>query len=313
MRSTTALVAALAAIAGCSDSAAAGPADAPVTPADARVSPADALLAPADAGLRAGPGVRPTSSNTGVPPGVTLTQVQGDLTVTDADATIDAKDIHGFLIIRADRVHVTRCLVRGRATDGNAAVIDVQSGTGVVIEDSEVAVAFPSAGVDGFGGSNFLARRLHIHGGVDGMKAGSASTIEYSYIHDLMSFDHDPNQGGGPTHNDAIQILEGTTIHVTGNNLVAARSQNAAIQITQDFGTVTDVHIDANFADGGGCTFNFSHKGAASLDGLTTTNNRFGRNSFYDCPILKSTQTHLVSSGDVWDDDGTPVPIQTHD
>ena len=106
-----------------------------------------------------------------------------------------------------------------------------------------------------------------------------------------MSFDHDPNQGGGPTHNDAIQILAGTTIHITGNTLLPATSQNAAIQITEDFGIVTDVHIDANFADGGGCTFNFSHKGAASLDGLTTTDNRFGRNSFFDCPILKSTQT----------------------
>jgi len=40
---------------------------------------------------------------------------------------------------------------------------------------------------------------------------------------------------------------------------------------------------------------------------------RFGRNSFFDCPILKSTKTTQTSSGDVWDDDGTPVPVQTHD
>ena len=290
------------------------PPDAPPSPPDAPPSPPDAPPSPpADAGARAGPGVRPNAGNTGVPPGVTLTVVEGDLVVTDDGASVDARDVHGFLIIRASNVHVTRCLVRGRATSGNASVIDVQSGTGAVIEDTEVAVAFPSAGVDGFGGSHFTVRRLDIHGGVDGMKAGSASTIEYTYIHDLMSFDHDPNQGGGPTHNDAIQILEGTTIHVTGNTLLPAKSQNAAIQITEDFGTVTDVHVDANYADGGGCTFNFSHKGAASLDGLTTTNNRFGRNSFFNCPILKSTQTHLDSSGDVWDDDGTPVPIQTHD
>ena len=46
---------------------------------------------------------------------------------------------------------------------------------------------------------------------------------------------------------------------------------------------------------------------------LHTLDNRFGRNSFYGCPILKSTKTTLDSQGDVWDDDGTPVPIQTHD
>ncbi len=297
MRLRAALVSIL--LAGCSSETAAtsadAPVDAPAPTADAPARPADAPAPPADGGLRAGPGVRANASNTGVPPGTTLTAVPGDLVVTDAGALVDAKDIHGFLIIKASNVHVTRCRVHGRATSGNASAIDVQSGTNILIEDTEVTVDFPSAGVDGFGG------------------AGSASTVEYSYIHDLMSFDHDPNQGGGPTHNDGIQILAGTTIHITGNTLLPAKSQNAAIQITEDFGTVTDVHIEGNFADGGGCTFNFSHKGAASLDGLTTSGNRFGRNSFFNCPILKSTQTHLVSSGDVWDDDGTPVPIQTHD
>ncbi len=297
------------ALAGCvSSGETPGTADAPAATADA--PPA---TGPDAAGVvRAGPGIRPTADNTGVPPGVTLEVIDQDVDVTVDGTTIDAKDIRGFLTIRASRVTVTRSIVRGRATAGNASVIRVASGSGNLIEDSEIAVAFPSAGVDGFGGSGFVARRMHIHGGVDGMKVGSDSTVEYSYIHDLMSFDHDPNQGGGPTHNDAIQILEGTGIHIVGNALVAATSQNAAIQITQDFGTVSDVHIEQNFADGGGCTFNFSHKGGAGLS-LATVGNRFGRSSFFDCPILKSTQTTLSSTGDVWDDDGTPVPIQTHD
>jgi hypothetical protein len=71
--------------------------------------------------------------------------------------------------------------------------------------------------------------------------------------------------------------------------------------------------MEKNWADGGGCTFNISHNGAASLTDVFTTGNRFGRNSFYDCPILKSTKTTLVSTGDVWDDNGMTVPIQTHD
>jgi hypothetical protein len=243
---------------------------------------------------------------------VTLTVVNQDVTVTQDNTTIDAQDIHGFLIIRASHVRVTRSIVRGRASDSNARVIDVQSGTDVVIEDTEIAVAAPSATVDGMWGQNFVARRMNIHGGVDGMKADSNDSVECSYIHDLASFASDPNQGGGPTHNDAIQILEGTGIHVVGNQLVAATDQNSAIQVTQDFGLVTDLHVDSNWADGGGCTFNFAHKVADALT-VNTSGNRFGRNSFYDCPILKSTQTTLISTGDVWDDDGTPVPVQTHD
>ena len=151
----------------------------------------------------------------------------------------------------------------------------------------------PSATVDGMWGDNFIGRRLNIHGGVDGLKAGSNTTLECSYIHDQAYFASDPNQGGGPTHNDAIQILEGTGIHIVGNQLVAAKDQNAAIQITQDFGAVGDLHLESNWADGGGCTFNISHKGATSLTDVHVIGNRFGRNSFYDCPILKSTQTTL--------------------
>src|SRR5262249_18815012 len=155
--------------------------------------------------------------NTGVPPGVTLTPHQGDLVISTNDTTVDAMDIRGFLRIRASRVTVTRCRVHGRAVSNNAAVIDV-SGSDVVIEDSEVTVDSPSAGVDGLSGNGFTARRMNIHGGVDGMKLGSNTTVEYSYIHDLSSFASDPNQGGGPTHNDAIQILSGTSIHITGNS-----------------------------------------------------------------------------------------------
>jgi hypothetical protein len=258
------------------------------------------------------PGKKPDPTNTGVPPGVSLTVVNGDVTVSMDDTTIDARDIHGFLSIKASRVRVTRSIVRGGVATANGAGIRVQSGTGILIEDTEVALANPSAYLDGISGSNFTVRRANVHGGVDGMKVGSNSNVECSYIHDMTSFDSDPNQGGGPTHNDAIQILSGTGIHIVGNQLVAAKNQNAGIQVTQDFGAVGDLHIESNWADGGGCTFNFAHKGGTSLT-LSATNNRFGRNSFYGCPILKSTQTTLTASGNVYDDDGSPVPVQTHD
>jgi hypothetical protein len=259
------------------------------------------------------PGAKPDATNTGVPPGVALTTVNQDVVVSQDGTMIDAQDIHGFLTIKASHVTVSRSIVRGHATSATTAIIRVDSGTDITIEDVEIAAASPSVDVDGLSAQNVVARRLNVHGGVDGMKLGSNSTLECSYVHDLVSFASDPNQNGGATHNDAIQILSGTTIHIIGNQLVAAKDQNSAIQITEDFGVVSDVHIESNWADGGGCTYNFSHKGQSSLGDLHTKGNRFGRNSFYNCPILKSTQTTLDSQGDVWDDDGTPVPIQTHD
>ena len=260
-------------------------------------------------------GTKPTALNTGVPAGFVPTPVNGDMTVTQDGATIDGKDIYGFLIIAASNVRVTRSIVRGHMTpyNQNTGVIRIDSGMNILIEDVEIAVAAPSATVDGMWGDHFTGRRLNIHGGVDGLKAGADTTLECSYIHDQAYFASDPNQGGGPTHNDAIQILEGTGLHIVGNQLIAAKDQNAAIQITQDFGAVGDLHLESNWADGGGCTFNISHKGAASLTDVHLIGNRFGRNSFYDCPILKSTQTTLELSGNVWDDTGMTVPVQTHD
>jgi len=258
-------------------------------------------------------GVKPTAANTGVPAGVALTVVDGDVMVSQDGTAIDAQDIHGFLIIAASNVRVTRSVVRGRATTSNMGIIRINEGSNILIEDVEIAVASPSATVDGMWGDNFTGRRLNIHGGVDGLKAGSNTILECSYIHDQAYFASDPNQGGGPTHNDAIQILEGTHIRIAGNQLVASRDQNAAIQITQDFGAVGDVRLEANWADGGGCTFNIAHKGADALTDVHAIGNRFGRNSYFDCPILKSTKTTLDAAGNVWDDDGTAVPIQTHD
>lgn len=258
------------------------------------------------------PGARPDATNTGVPPNVKLTVVTQDVVVTQDGTTIDAQDIKGFLTIKASHVRVTRSIVRGHATAATTAIIRIDSGTDIVIEDTEIAAAEPSVDVDGLSGGHVIARRLNVHGGVDGMKLGDDARVECSWIHGLVSFPSDPNQGGGPTHNDAIQILAGKNITILGSRLEATKDQNAAVQITQDFGAVSGVLLEANYADGGGCTFNLSHKGGTSL-AVTTRNNRFGRSSFFDCPILKSTKTTLDSKGDVWDDDGKPVPVQTHD
>lgn len=241
-----------------------------------------------------------------------LTVVDRDVTVTVDGTVIDAQDIHGFLTIKASRVRVSRSIVRGRATTATTAIIRIDSGSDIAITDTEVAAATPSVDLDGVWASGATLSRVHVHGGVDGMKLGDDTRVECSYIHDLVSFASDPNQGGGPTHNDAIQILSGARIALVGNQLVAARSQNAAIQVTQDFGVVTGVRFENNWADGGGCTFNLSHKGGASL-AVVTRGNRFGRNSSFGCPILKSTQTTLDSAGDVYDDNGAAVPVQTHD
>lgn len=257
---------------------------------------------------------RPGPQSTGVPAGTVLHTVVGTVTVTVAGTVIDAADIKGALIIRASNVVVTRSLIEGAAKTDS---VVIESGTGVVLRDDEVAVAQPAAGIDSMHVTNATLDRLNIHGGVDGIKLGSGSTVENSWIHGLSHFAHDPAQGGGPTHNDTIQILSGTNIHIVGNYLDATPADNSAIQVTQDSGAVTGLYISDNWADGGGCTFNISGHGRGGrllpMSGIFATGNRFGRDmKFAHCAVLVDRQTTLVQSGNVYADTGAAIKITRH-
>ncbi|HTC70655.1 MAG TPA: hypothetical protein VK662_13885 [Acidothermaceae bacterium] len=271
--------------------------------------PAPKVVPPAPAPV----GGKPGPTNTGVPAGTKLTVHNGDLTVTTPGQVIDSLDIKGVLTIRASNVVVKRSLIEGH--EGSDSVV-ISSGTGILLQDDEVTVISPSPASDDMSVQNATLDRLNIHGGVDGMKLGANSTVEASWIHGLSSFNSDPAQGGGPTHNDTIQIMSGTNIHVTGNNLQATVDDNSAIQVTQDTGTVSALTISHNWADGGACTFNFSGHGPDGqlfkMSGITVTDNRFGRDSQYGCPMLVDLQTTVTQSGNVYDDNGEPIEIQRH-
>ncbi len=260
------------------------------------------------------PAGKPGPTNTGVPPGTKLTVVHGTITVTKPGTVIDSEDIKGQLIIQASNVTVKRCLIEG--AKGVDASVDIQSGTGILLEDDEVYVDYPAIGNDDMRVRNATLLRLNIHGGVDGMKLFSNSTVSDSWIHGLTFFNHDSGQPDGHTHNDTIQILGGSNFHITGNWLDSGTNDNSAIQVTQGIGPISSLFITGNWADGGGCTFNFSgHSptGQAPLYGITVTNNRFGHTSAKyngNCAIVDDLTTHLTqATGNVWDTSGTPVTI----
>ena len=240
--------------------------------------------------------------------------VHGTVTVTKAGTVIDSEDIKGQLIIQASNVTVRRSLIEGAKSQD--ASVDIQSGSGILLEDDEVTDTYPSLGNDDMRVRNATLLRLNIHGGVDGMKVFSNSTVSASWIHGLTYFAHDPGQANGHTHNDTIQILGGSNFHITGNWLESGTIDNSAIQVTQDIGKISALFISGNWADGGGCSFNFSGhspKGQVPLYGITVINNRFGhtsaRYSGY-CAIVDDLTTHLVqATGNVWDATGTPVKI----
>ncbi len=244
--------------------------------------------------------------------GTQLTVVSGNQTFASSGQTISGKDFHGYVKVTGSNITFKNCIFRGGTPNGNNALLDTEGATNTVVEDSEVVPLHPAATIDGVWTKNTKLYRVNIHGTVDGMKAGDNTLVQDSWIHDTSWFASDPNQGGGPTHNDGIQAFDGVsglTLRHNTIDLSSSKDPNAALQ-----DSAANVTVDNNWLDGGGCILNFADHGH-SLPGLSVTNNRFGRHSSFQCPILLSNLLSLAkNSGNVWADTGTPIPPpQQHD
>lgn len=256
----------------------------------------------------------PNASNTGVPSGTKLEVVNGDKTFNVDNEVVVGQEFRGFVRVTARNVTFRNSIFRGRATSSNAALLDTERGSGTIVEHSEFVPSNPGPTIDGLWTKNTSIFRSNIHGAVDGVKANSNTLIQDSFIHSMSWFASDPNQGGGPTHNDGVQSFageSGVTLRHNTIDMSTTKDANAALQTSAH-----NTRVENNLLDGGGCTLNFNHNVLPGpLTGLHVVNNRFGRNSFFKCPILLSTQSKLVTnSGNVWNDTGTPIPSpQVHD
>ncbi len=268
-------------------------------------------------GAAAGPrsvaaAVRPGRGTTGVPAGTVLRPYYGNLTITTPGAVYDRLDIHGFVTVKAPGARITRSIVRGGVATGNIGLVTntTPSATGFVISDSELVPEHPSVWLDALKGSNYTALRVDAHGTVDTAKVyGDNVRIEASWLHDTRYYPSDPNQGGGPTHNDGVQVLGGRNIRILGNTITGAR--NAALMVTQDYSATTDLVFSGNFADDGWCSVNLNNKPLPRMGGITVTGNRFGgHDTFTNCAIIATHATALTATGNVWDATGRPVVIR---
>jgi Right handed beta helix region len=255
-------------------------------------------------------GDQPGPGNTGVPAGTVLTVMNGDLTITKAGAVYSGLDIHGFVKVEAPNVTIKNSIIRGGVAPADIGLVNDtdNSATNFLIEDSELVPMDPSVQIDGIKGWNYTALRLDIHGTTDGAKMyGPNATIEDSYIHGLVTYAHDPDHGGGQSHNDGVQILSGSNLKIIGNTIEGG--SNTALMVTQDHGTTSGVMFANNWVSGGACTLNILPTPMASLGGISVDNNIFTDNSTKHCPILDSPHTDLSASGNVFAGSGAPVPI----
>jgi hypothetical protein len=265
-------------------------------------APTPAPTPPATPPTSTGSNPQPGPDNTGVPAGTTLTVYNGNLTITTAGATYSGLDIHGYLRVEAPNVTVKDSIIRGGSGSiGNGIVNDTTaSATNFLLEDSEVVPQYPVVGLDDIKGFNYTALRDNIHGSVDGLKMyGNNATLEDSWVHDLVTYAHDPAQNNGPSHSDGVQILSGSNLRIIGNTI--SGQPNSAVIITQDNGPVSNVLIDSNWLSGINqvATVKLLAKPLPSMSGITVTNNIFLGPLASACQILDSPNVSLAMSGNV--------------
>ena len=285
------------------------PAPTPVPAPEPAPLPAP-VPAPVPAPTPPSTGGTPNASNTGVPAGTKLTVHNGDLTITRAGTVIDGLDIRGMVRVEAPNVTIRNSIVRGRDLSGPMALIGNLGGyENLRIIDTELFPSTPSPDVQGIYGYNFEATRLNIHGVIDGIHlTGGNVMITDSWVHDNLHYERDPNQGGTPSHDDSIQIQEGSNILIEGNRLTDA--WNASVQVTQDRGDVSNLTISGNIADGGGCSINLAEKSRGPLLGVVISDNTFGRNTRVDdCAVIAPSSTKVKMDRNYYTPDDTLAKV----
>jgi hypothetical protein len=238
-------------------------------------------------------GGRPGAVNTGVPEDVKL-KAAGAISVTRKGTVIEGLDIHGALDIYADDVVVRNCRIRGRDFWG----IRVHDGvSGVRVEDSTIAPSTASSQMDGIRAEGAVtAVRLDITRTSDGIKAGSGTRVEASWIHGLTN--------GPGDHSDAVQILSGTGISLVGNTLEGA--SNAAVMASSEYGSINGLAIEGNWLAGGNFTLNLRQGPYGPLKGLRVSGNRFTKTYKHGPAAIDG---HFEQSGNVWAADDKPVKL----
>ena len=272
----------------------------PATTPSATASPSPSAITPAP--IIESPKTNPTktsSTTTGVPPGTKLTRHDGDLVVSEKGKTIKGLEVHGSISVRAPDVVIENTRVIG-VRELKTGLIASRS-TGLVVRNSEIYSAHRNPSTNGVMGSNFVLDRVEIRNVVDQVHIHGAGnvTVKDSWLHSNVHYTNDPNWGGGPSHDDNIQIVNGSNITITGNRLSGAH--NAAIMITQDAGAVSNLTISKNRLGNGGCSVNLSPGKGSAIAKLKIQKNGFDANQrVKGCAVIGPRSYRGTLDGNYW-------------
>ena len=183
------------------------------------------------------PRARPDEHSTGFKRGMKL-KPSGSIKVNTAGAVVEGLDVYGRIIVEAPNVTIRNCRIV--PFSGNVGIKITGLARDTLIEDCEITGPKSSNGISG---SNYTARRLHIHHmGADAFRVVRNVTIEGCYVHDI---------GMHPdAHGDVVQMYptDGGNMRIIGNHFDARGANAALFQVDNGW------HVEGNFFNGGNYT-----------------------------------------------------------
>lgn len=247
----------------------------------------------------------PDASNTGVQPGVQLTNYTGTDYITQAGTTIENKTINGDITIKASNVTLRNVKVLG----GHIKVDDYNPDvSGVLLSHIEIDGQGSSSGnginefsVGGPYGGGFTLEYANIHGFETGVTINSdfdKTIVRESYIHDLGPSSSD--------HKAGISANSAGNADILHNNIdCEVGGCSGAFVLYGDFGPIKDWNVQNNLfnTQGSYCTYSGSISGKKypTATNITWKNNAYGREHHSTCGIY-GTNTGWSSGGgtNVW-------------
>lgn len=251
-----------------------------------------------------------STKTVGVPSGTKLKRHDGDMIVTRKGTVINGLEVRGSISVRAPDVVIQNTKVVG-VRELKTGLVSSRS-TGLVIRNSEIYSEHRNPSTNGIMGSNFTLDHVEIRNVVDQVHIHGAGnvTVKNSWLHSNTHFTNDPNWNGGPSHDDNIQIVSGSNISIINNRL--SGSYNAAIMITQDDGSVSNVRIANNRIGNGGCSINIAPgKNKAAIANLKIQTNAFESNQRHkNCAVIAPSAYKSALSGNYWASSKEPTAMK---
>jgi hypothetical protein len=232
----------------------------------------------------------PGADTTGVPSGTVLTPYTGPSTITTPDGpvstittpntVIDGKTM-GCVVVQAPGVVIRNSKI---SCTGFYAILNTDeayTGTPLLLEDSEIDCQ--NTRHTAISDTNFIARRLNVHGCENGFNLNQNVVIEDSYIHDLYNDEiaHTDGIQFGIGHFVDGQIVPGVLNITIRHNTIYSMGVDGSFGTSAIISNRTpnndhNVLIENNLMAGGAYTLYCDQDGATGVN-YRVVNNHFSR------------------------------------